>query len=60
MLVTIIASKEIPEKNTIKEPIIFANTLKIMVIISSIEEPILEAPDFAVLVIFSWSILLMK
>ena len=58
ILVMIIANNPIPEKNTIKAPIILANTLKIVVITSSIVEPILVAPDFAVFAIFSWSILL--
>ena len=41
------------EKNTINEPIIFAITLKIVIITSSIVEPIFVAPDFAVFAIFS-------
>ena len=41
-----------PEIKTIKAPIILANTLKIVVITSSIVEPILVAPDLAVFAIF--------
>ena len=53
ILVIIMPSNAIAERNKINDPIIFANTLNIVVITSSMDDPIFEAPVFALLVIFS-------
>jgi len=53
MLVITIAIKAIPEKKMMKDPTSLAKILKIVAITSSIVDPILVAPFFAVFAIFS-------